>query len=200
MDKRLKGAFPRPPQCSNKRGQNIAGAGHLISARLPGKPSVQTRATTGNKVVGVRNCGRVGRRQLCSLCPHLGEASNPRAVVQQVMIHHSGEIIKITQNITCIDVGCLYLLSCTKHNCRKQYIGESGRPIFKRFKEHLDSSEDADTNCPVGVHFQLPGHSKHDKELIPIDIVKGNKAGKKARERMLINQYKMITFGLNVRL
>ena len=98
MDKRLKGAFPRPPQCSNKRGQNIAG--QLIRISLPGKPSVQTRATTGNKVVGVRNCGRVGRRQLCSLCPHLGEASNPRAVVQQVKIHHSGEVIKITQNIT----------------------------------------------------------------------------------------------------
>ena len=38
----------------------------------------------------------------------------------------SGEVINITQNITCTDVGCLYLLSCTKQNCRKQYIGESG--------------------------------------------------------------------------
>ena len=64
----------------------------------------------------------------------------------------------------------------------------------------MDSSEDVDTNCPVGVHFQLPGHSKHDMELIPIEIVKGNKAVRKARERMLINQYQMITFGLNVRL
>ena len=115
--------FPRLPQCSNKRGQNLAG--HMIRARLAVKPSVQTRAATGSRV-RVRNCGRIGRRQQCPLCPHLGAVSSPRGVVQEVQIHHSGEVINITQNITCTDVGCLYLLSCTKQNCRKQYIGESG--------------------------------------------------------------------------
>ena len=146
--------FPRPPECSNKRGQNLAG--HLIRARLAVKPSVQTRAGTGSRVVGVRNCGRIGRRQQCPLCPHLGAASNPRGVVQEVVIHHSGKVIKIYQNITCTDVGCLYLLSCTKQNCREQYIGESGREIYKRFKEIQGSSEDPNTTCPVGLHFHLP--------------------------------------------
>ena len=123
-----------------------------------------------------------------------------RGVVQEVKIHHSGKVIKITQNITCTDIGCLYLLSCTKQNCREQYIGESGREIYKRFKEHQDSSEDPNTTCPVGLHFQLPGHSKNDIELVPIEIVIGDKAVRKEREKMLINNYQMIQFGLNIRL
>ena len=75
--------------------------------------------------------------------------------------------------MTCTDEGCLYLLyllSCT--NCRKQYIGETGKAVYKIFEEHQDSSEDPETKCPVGVHFQLPGHSKKDMELIPLEIVR----------------------------
>ena len=64
----------------------------------------------------------------------------------------------------------------------------------------MGSSEDPETNCPVEIHFQLPGHSKHDMELAPIEIVRGNQAVRKARERMFINQFQMIRFGLNIRL
>ena len=106
----------------------------------------------------------------------------PEELCRRSQSTSSGEVINITQNITCMDVGCLYLLSCTKQNCRKQYIGESGRQIYKRFKEHQDSSEDPYTTCPVGLHFQLPGHSKTDIELVPIMIVSGDKAVRKERE------------------
>ena len=100
--------------------------------------------------------------------------------------------------MSCTDEWCLYLLSCTKANCRKQYIGETGRAVYKRFKEDLDSSEDPDTKCPVGVHFHLPGHSKKDMELIPLEIVRGCSANRKIRERNLINKYQMIRNGLSI--
>ena len=124
--------FKHPPMCSTKRGPNLAN--HLLRARLPKLSVAQTRAATGDRLVGVGRCGVGGRRQLCPLCPHLGTAAdNPRAVIVQVTIHHSGIVIPITQNIKCTDVGVLYLLSCTKAFCRKQYIGETGRPVYLRF-------------------------------------------------------------------
>ena len=113
-------------------------------------------------------------------------------------IHHSGEQLTIKQNMTCTDEGCLYLLSCTKANCRKQYIGETCRAVYKRFKEHLDTSEDPETKCPAGLHFQLPGHSKKEMEMVPLELVRGCRATRKIRERNLINQHEMIRYGLNL--
>ena len=197
-DRRLKTVFSKPPQASMKKGQNIGD--HLLRARLAQEPSVQTRAATGVRQVGVRCCGRGGRRQLCSLCPFLGAASDPRVVVQEATINHTGEVISIIQNITCTDQGCLYLLSCTKNTCRKQYVGETGRSLYVRFKEHKDSAETADTPCPVGQHFQLPGHSTRDMVMVPLELVRGDKATRKQRERNLINTHQMIRFGMNVRL
>ena len=157
-DQRLKPVFGQPPVCSSRRGPNLAS--HLLRAKLQRVPLSLTRAATGDRLVGVRKCGVGGRRQSCPLCPHIGQAAdNPRAVVQEVTIHHSGAVIAITQNMCCTDTGVIYLLSCTKPHCRKQYIGETGRPAYARFKEHLDSSEEPATATPVGQHFQSAGHT-----------------------------------------
>ena len=148
--------------------------------------------------MGVRKCGVGGRRQFCSLCPHLVQAAdNPRAVIQEVTIHHSGAVITIHHNLNCTDTDVIYLLSCTKPLCRKQYIGETGRPAYVRFKEHLDSAEDQATSTSVGQHFQSAGHTKADMEMIPFEKVHGNTAVRKQRERLYINHHNMISKGLN---
>jgi hypothetical protein len=174
-DRRVKTVFPKPPQASMKKDQNIAD--HLLRARLPQEPSVQTRAATGARQVGVRCCGRGGRRQLCPLypmCPFLGAASDPRVVVKEDTSNHTVEVITITQNIPCSDKGCLHLISCTKNTCRKQYVGETGRPLYVRFEEQKDIVETADTPCPVVQHFQLPGHSTRDMVMVPLVLVRGD--------------------------
>ena len=109
-------------------------------------------------------------------------------------------VITITQNLKCTDYGVIYLLSCTKPLCRKQYIGETGRPAYVRFKEHLDSTEDPGTTTPVGQHFQSAGHSKTDMEMIPFEKVKGDRATRQQRERFFINNNNLITHGLNLNL
>jgi hypothetical protein len=198
-DQRLKPVFGQPPICSTRRGPNLAS--HLLRAKLQKLPLSLTRAATGDRVVGVRKCGVGGRRQSCPLCPHLGHAANnPRAVVQEVTIYHSGAVITINQNLKCTDYGVIYLLSCTKPLCRKQYIGETGRPAYVRFKEHLDSAEDPGTTTPVGQHFQSAGHSKTDMVMIPFEKVKGDRATRKQRERFFINNNNLITHGLNLNL
>ena len=116
--------------CSTRRGPNLAS--HLLRAKLQRLPLSLTRAATGDWLVGVRKCGVGGRGQSCPLCPHLGQAAdNPRAVVKEVIIHHKGAVITIPHNLNCTDTGVLYLLSCTKPLCRKQYIGETGQwPVY----------------------------------------------------------------------
>ena len=191
--------FVQPPICSTRRGPNLAS--HLLRAKLQKLPLSLTRAATGDRVVGVRKCGVGGRRQSCPLCPHLGHAANnPRAVIQEVTIYHSGAVITINQNLKCTDYGVIYLLSCTKPLCRKQYIGETGRPAYVRFKEHLDSAEDPGTTTPVGQHFQSAGHSKTDMVMIPFEKVKGDRATRQQRERFFINNNNLITHGLNLNL
>ena len=61
--------------------------------------------------------------------------------------------------------------------------------MYKRFKDHQESKEDPGTSCPVGLHFQLTGHSKKDMEMVPLEIVRGNTAVSKIRERNLINNF-----------
>ena len=118
----------------------------------------------------------------------------------EVTIHHSRAVIPITQNLKCTDVGVLYLLSCKKPLCRKQYIGETGRSAYLRSKDHLYNAEDPLTTSPVGQHFQSVGHTKADMELVPFEKVYRDSATRKQRERHYINLHNLITHGLNKRL
>ena len=82
-------------------------------------------------------------------------------------------------------------------SCRKQYIGETGRTAYKRYTEHEDSAKDANTTKEVSKHFQLPGHSTSDIEMVPIERVRGGRVARKVRERALIRQHQMVSFGMN---
>ena len=155
------------------------------------------RAVTGGREVGVRSCGRGGRRQGCRMCPHIGAAADMRTVVKKAVIYHSGEVIDIKDDLTCTSESVLYLITCTKMTCRKQYLGETGNAIYLRYVKHEDSVKDIDTTKEVGLHFQLPGHSTADMEIVPIEQVRGGKAARKARERMLIRKYQLVRYGLN---
>jgi hypothetical protein len=94
----------------------------------------------------------------------------------------------------------MYLLSCTKPLCRKLYIGETGRPAYIRFKEHLDSTEDPGTTTPVGQHFKSAGHSITDMEMIPFEKVKADRATRKQRKQFFISNKNLITHGMNLKL
>ena len=67
----------------------------------------------------------------------------------------------------------------------------------------MDSQADPSTKGSkstrtVGKHFQLPGHSTRDMEMIPVEIVRGDLATRRQREKNLINRLQMLRFGLNV--
>ena len=117
----------------------------------------------------------------------------------EAIINQPGED-SIIQNIACTDNVCLYLLYCTKNTCRKQYVGKTGRSLYIKFKENKDSAETGVAPCPVGQHFQLTGHSTRDMVMIPLELVRGDTATRKQRERDLITRHQMIRFWINVKL
>ena len=47
-------------------------------------------------------------------------------------------------------------------NAIPEYIGETGRRLGDRFREHLRSTRLTDTDFPVGRHFASPGHTAED--------------------------------------
>ena len=196
-DQRLKTIFPNPPMSCVRRGKNLQD--ELCRARLPkAQGGTNTRSATGNRVVGFRNCGAMYQKQ-CRLCPF--STSNGQTVVTEVTIFHSGQIILIRQNITCRDSNVIYILTCLKPECRGiQYLGETGRMAYERFREHLDSAQDPNTTCPVGLHWRLPGHRLEHMQFVPFERLHCGKAARKQREKNYIDKYDMIRQGLNINL
>ena len=48
--------------------------------------------------------------------------------------------------------GIIYRYRCTHINCTEQYIGESGRTLGDRYKEHLKAPS------PIHLHTSTTGH------------------------------------------
>ena len=66
--------------------------------------------------------------------------------------------IKITDHSTCTSANVIYCI--TRTYCDKLYIGETGRRLGDRLREHLSDVErnDKDASKSVVRHFNLPNH------------------------------------------
>ena len=57
----------------------------------------------------------------------------------------SNRSVKVTDHFTCISTNVIYCITCSL--CKKVYIGETGRKLAERFREHLRDVEKNNT-CP----------------------------------------------------
>ena len=64
--------------------------------------------------------------------------------------------MKPTKYFNCLTYNLVYVISCTQ--CTKLYIGETGRTLETRFKEHLADIR-YNRDKPVAIHFNSHGHS-----------------------------------------
>ena len=71
--------------------------------------------------------------------------------------------------------------------CKKLYIGETGRRLGDRFREHLRDVEKDDKNAskPVARHFNLPNHSK-DMVVCGLSLHQGSTESRKTLEQKFI--------------
>ena len=69
--------------------------------------------------------------------------------------------------------------------CNKLYIGETGRRLGDRFREHLCDVEknDKDASKPVARHFNLPNHSKKHMAVCGLSLHLGKTESRKNLEQ-----------------
>ena len=118
-------------------------------------------------------------RARCKTCPficHVEKLSGPK------------RSIKITDHFTCSSANVIYCITCTL--CKKLYIGETGRRLGDRFREHLRDVEKDDKNAskPVARHFNLPNHSMQHMTVCGLSLHQGNTESRKTLEQKFIFQ------------
>ena len=81
-------------------------------------------------------------------------------------------------------------LSHNLHAMQENLLGETGRRLADRFREHLRDvgKNNADTSKPVARHFNLPNHSHHNMTICGLSLHHGNIESRKNLEQKFIFQ------------
>ena len=115
----------------------------------------------------------------CKTCPFVQNADK---------ISGPKRSVKITDRFTCTSANVIYCITCTL--CKKLYIGETGRRLGDRFRDHLRDVEkdDKDASKPVARHFNLPNHSNEPMSICGLSLHQGNTDSRKNLEQRFIFQ------------
>ena len=136
-DPYLKKVFPQPPMVAYKRTKSLKDL--LVKAKVP--PLLSRKSTRQLKCM--KKCNK------CNICPYVKECKS-------VTSSYSPVTVDINCSVNCTTPNVIYLITCTK--CKDQYIGQTGRPVKERMKEHLRYIKNKMLTEPTGLHFNLPGH------------------------------------------
>ena len=166
--------FSQPPLISFKRDKNI---GNFL---------VRSAFQTSNQA-GTFKCARP-RWRTCPFICNVEKLSGPK------------RSIKITDHFTCTSTSVIYCITCTL--CKKLYIGETGRRLGDRFREHLRDVEKDERNASklVARHFYLPNHSKQHMVVCGLSLHQGSTESRKTLEQKFIFQIGTLNLrGINER-
>ena len=138
---------------------------------FPLSPLIKREKNMGNFIVrsafksdnqpGTFKCTRT-RWKTCHFISNMVKISGPnRSVI-------------ITDHFTCISANVIYCITCTL--CKKTYIGETGRRLADRFREHLRDVDknDKDASKLVARYFNLPNSSHHNMTICRLSVHHGN--------------------------
>ena len=105
----------------------------------------------------------------------------------------------INREYNCKTENVVYLLECDKENCRKQYVGETERPLSERIKEHIGYARNNILHKTTGNHFNSPGHSWINMKFTVIEQVKRrDKMYREEREKHFIHLFNTYYDGINL--
>ncbi|KAL9961663.1 hypothetical protein ACROYT_G030654 [Oculina patagonica] len=115
----------------------------------------------------------------CRTCPHVNSSntiSTPKGHVN------------ITGHFTCTTENVVYCVSCEK--CPSTvYIGETGRRMADRFREHRRDVINGRNDLPVPAHFNQPDHSLQDMKVTVLKAGLTNQQYRKKQEMRYIFQH-----------
>ena len=93
--------------------------------------------------------------------------------------------MNIKRSFTCESSNLIYEISCSV--CHAKYIGETGRTLGVRFKEHLADTLHARAK-PVALHFNGPGHSAANMSVRGLWQMRGTTMDRRDMESHLIDR------------
>ncbi|KAL9983865.1 hypothetical protein ACROYT_G006108 [Oculina patagonica] len=162
--------------CAYRRDSNLRDA--LVQSTL-GNETNGARADFGTSLCA---------RPRCKTCDYTNATP---------VINAPGGSIHVHQRYTCTTTHAVYIIQCRA--CAKCYIGETGRRLADRFREHLRSIT-TQSDTPVAEHFNLPGHSTNDMLVSVLCAGLTDTMEKKRLEAKLIFRYKTLRpRGLNLK-
>ena len=172
-DSRTSKIFNKPPLKAFRSAKNLKDL--LVRNSLPRNLPHQSPGTFP--------CNRTVYRT----CPHVNSSST---------IIPKGHVY-IMEHFSCITEHVVYCLSCTK--CPSiVYIGETGRRLADRFREHRRDIINGRNDLPVPAHFNQPNHALEDMKAAVLKAGLANQEYRKKQEMRLIFKYGTVSpRGLN---
>ena len=153
--------FKKKPMFAYKRDKNLKDM--LVRSRL-------TKEENGT----TKTCDR----SRCLTCPHVNSSNRivgPRG------------FIDIREQFTCISEGLIYVIECRK--CGSLYVGETGRRLADRFREHRRMVINKRTEqSEVAGHFSADDHSVDDMSISGVMYCRDIKT-RKLKEQKLISKF-----------
>ena len=157
-------AFPTPPIIAYRRPKNLRDL--LVGADL----SLPPQKPPGNK-----KCDR----PRCKTCPTLVESA-------QFTSTTTGRSFDIKFSSNCKTSNVVYVIQCKK--CGKQCVGETEQPLNERMNNHHVDVRHNRTEKPVALHFNSPGHTLDDIQVMVIErLWKSDTVFRKIRESRWIS-------------
>ena len=108
----------------------------------------------------------------CNTCPF---------ITNSVSISGPKNFTQITDHFDCTSRNVIYCIRCTA--CNQLYIGETGRRLGDRFREHLldVKNNSQDVSKPVARHFNQPSHSHNNMKIFGLSLHQGNTESRKCK-------------------
>ena len=181
QDAYLKSVFPQPPLTAYRRQKNISD--FLIRSKLPPKEGSYPK----RNIPGMKKCGKN-----CLVCPYIKVGKK---------LKEKDFTWFLNKSLHCkSDKNIIYMIECSKPNCKARYIGETERFLHDRLCEHIGDIRTKKLEKPVAKHFNQPGHSLSDMTATIIEKVKVNCVQyRKEREKYLIRKFNTFYGGLNLK-
>lgn len=145
---------------------------------------VHSKVTPGNTgIPGTFTCGR----NRCITCHHVSQKTN--------IIGPKGNF-QIKQHFTCITTGVVYCIECQQ--CGELYIGETGRRLGDRFRQHVYNARKKLYNTgEVAKHFNKPGHSYTDMTVSTLLQVSDTASRKQLESNIILRLGTVDPLGMN---
>ena len=117
QDSYLKDVFEEPPLTAFRRQNNLRDM--LVKSKVPPPPPPYPQRETK----GMARCGNS-----CPSCPYVLPGKTVQIDTEKQW--------RIDKKVSCNTFNCIYMLQCTKDNCKKRYIGQTGRFLRFRIADH----------------------------------------------------------------